>query len=422
MGVLGAAALVAGSMIGSGVYLLPASLASIGSISILGWLAATGAALALAAMFAWLAAIAPDAEGLAGYVQVGLGRFFGVQATVVYWACNWVGTVAVALAAAGYAGFLIPALAAPAPRLFTTLAVIWLGVTASWIGPRVVARVEGVTLFAGLAPILLVAVAGWFWFDPGLFARGWNPSGAEPFAAVRSSALTAFWAFLGLECAAAVAGVVRDPARNVPRATMVGVLSAATLYIAACTVLMGLLPAAELARSSAPFSDATRAILGIGGAGLIAVCAFLRAGGCATGWVLVTAETTREAADQDAFLPAFKSRPGEPASAVNLLTTGGLMSLVAVLTATPTLGAQFARLANVAVILSLMVYVLAAFSLLRLRGRFRTSGLRAGATATAIVAVACAIALIASASAVELAWACAPPLAAAVLYMRLRRR
>jgi arginine:agmatine antiporter len=220
MGVFGAAALVAGSMIGSGVYLLPASLAAVGSISLLGWLAATVAALALAAMFAWLAAAAPDAEGLAGYVQVGLGRFFGVQATVIYWACNWVGTVAVALAAAGYAGFLIPALTAPVPRLVATLAVIWLGVVASWIGPRVVARVAGLTLVAGLAPIILVAVAGWFWFDPGLFARGWNPAGLEPFGAVRSSALTAFWAFLGLECAAAIAGVVRDPARNVPRATL----------------------------------------------------------------------------------------------------------------------------------------------------------------------------------------------------------
>src|SRR4051794_8796879 len=94
MSVLGAAALVSGSMIGSGVYLLPASLAAVGSISILGWVTATVVALVLGAMFAQLAQAAPDARGVAGYVQAGLGRFFGVQATLLYWTTDWVGTAA----------------------------------------------------------------------------------------------------------------------------------------------------------------------------------------------------------------------------------------------------------------------------------------------------------------------------------------
>ena len=421
MSVFGAAALVAGSMIGSGVYLLPASLGAVGSISILGWVAATTAALALAAMFAQLAAVAPQARGVSGYVQAGLGRFFGVQATVAYWASCWVGVVAVALAAAGYLGYLIPALAAAGPRLAATLAVIWLAVAASWLGPRMVGRVEGFTLVAGLAPVLLVAVVGWLWFDPAVFAHSWNPTGAGLLGATRSSALTAFWAFLGLECAAAAAGVVRDPARNVPRATLAGVAVAAALYIGACAVLMGLTPAADLARSSAPFADATRATVGVGGAGLIAVCAFLRAGGCTTGWVLVTSETSREAADQGAFPAFFRSRPGERASAVNLATTGGLMSLVAVLTASPTLGSQFSELANVTVVLSLITYLLAGCSLLRLRSGVDAPRRRAGA-ATAVVAIACAAGLIASAGLKDLALSAISLLVATILYFALRRR
>ena len=91
VGLFGAIALVAGSMVGSGIYLLPASLGAIGSISILGWIAATAAALAIAGMFAWLARLAPDAKGLPGYVEAGLGRFFGVQTAVAYWATNWIG-------------------------------------------------------------------------------------------------------------------------------------------------------------------------------------------------------------------------------------------------------------------------------------------------------------------------------------------
>ena len=126
MSVFGAAALVAGSMIGSGVFLLPASLGAVGSISILGWLVATAVALVLAATFARLAVVAPEARGVSGYVEAGLGQFFGVQATVAYWAACWVGVTAIAVAAAGYAGYLIPALAPAGPRLATTLAVVWL--------------------------------------------------------------------------------------------------------------------------------------------------------------------------------------------------------------------------------------------------------------------------------------------------------
>jgi arginine:agmatine antiporter len=84
VGLFGATALVAGSMIGSGIYLLPATLGAVGSISILGWVAATAAALVVAGMFAWLGVAAPEAKGLPGYVEAGLGPFFGVQTAVAY--------------------------------------------------------------------------------------------------------------------------------------------------------------------------------------------------------------------------------------------------------------------------------------------------------------------------------------------------
>ncbi|MDB5423299.1 MAG: amino acid transporter [Phenylobacterium sp.] len=421
VGLFGATALVAGSMIGSGIYLLPASLGAVGSISILGWIAATAAALAIAGMFAWLGVAAPEAKGLPGYVEAGLGPFFGVQTAVAYWATNWIGTAAIAVAVAGAAGFLFPALAAPGPRLLITLAAIWLAVGACWIGPRAVARVEGLTLAIGLLPVLVAATLGWFAFHPATFLASWNPQGLSFTSAVGASALNAFWAFLGVECAAATAGVVRDPARNVPRATLIGVIAVAALYIAACTVLMGILPATELARSSSPFAQAGQASLGIGLAAVIAVCALVRAQGCVTGWVLVTSETTRSGADAGVFPKLFRTRPGEHASAINLVTAGGLMSLMAVTTVSPTLGQQFGFLANVSVLLSLYAYVLAGGSLIRIAGGF-APGRRVGAVLTALAAMACSAAQMATGKPIELACGLGTIAAAALLYLWLRRR
>ena len=302
-----------------------------------------------------------------------------------------------------------------------TLASIWLSIAAAWIGPRTVARVEGATLLLGLAPVAIAATAGWLAFHPSLFLASWNPKGLSLPATVGPSALTAFFAFLGIECAAATAGVVRDPARNVPRASLIGVACVAALYISACSVLMGILPADVLARSGAPFAQAGQAVLGVGVAGVIAVCALLRAQGCLTGWVLVTGETSRSGADAGVFPRVFRTRPGERVSAINLLTTGGLMTLVAFGTASPSLGQQFSLLADLSVLTSLYSYVLAGGSLIRLSGGLAPRR-RWPARLTALAAMAAAVALMASAKPIELAIGAGVIAAAAALYLWLRRR
>lgn len=421
VGLLGAIGLVGGSMVGSGIFLLPVSLAAVGSISILGWIAATAAALAVAGVFAWLPGVAPKARGLPDYVEAGLGPFFGVQTAVAYWACCWIGMVPIAMAVAGALGFLVPALAGPGPRLILTLASIWLSVAAAWIGPRAVARVEGATLAVGLAPVVVAATLGWLAFHPSQFLASWNPKGLTLPAALGSSALTAFFAFLGVECAAAAAGVVRDPTRNVPRASLIGIVLVAALYIGACSVLMGVLPNGALGRSTAPFAEAGQAVIGVGLAGAIAVCALLRAQGSLTGWVLVTSETSRTGADAGVFPRVFRTRAGERVSAVNLLTTGGLLSLVAVTTASPNLGQQYAVLADVSVLLCLYGYALAAASLIRLSAGL-APGRRWPARLTALAAIAASLTLITTGKPVELAVALGAVAAAALLYLWLRRR
>lgn len=421
IGVLGATALVAGGMIGSGVYLLPASLGAVGSISILGWIAATAAALALAGMFAWLGKAAPGAKGLPDYVDAGLGPFFGVQTAAVYWASIWIGSVALAAAVAGAVGFLVPELGGPGARLLIIQGSIWLSVAVAWAGPRAVSHAEGLTLALGLLPVLVAATVGWFVFHPATFIGSWNPQGLGVVSAVRGSAVTAFFAFLGIECAAAAAGVVRDPVRNVPRATLIGVAAVAAIYISACAVLMGILPATSLARSPAPFAEAGKATLGVGLAAFIGVCAGLRALGCLMGWTLVASETSRTGADTGVFPRLFRTRAGERVSTTNLIAIGVLMSLVALATGSPTLGRQFGVLADISVLLALYTYVLVGCSLMRLAGSLGP-GHAAAARLTTLVAVGCCVALIASGDPHELAFCLLPIAGAGLLYLWLRRR
>jgi arginine:agmatine antiporter len=289
-------------------------------------------------------------------VRDGLGRFFGFHASLLYWVGGWVGNVAIAVAATGYLSIFFPTLKATLPAGICTLSVIWVMVLVNLAGARRVADFEGGTLLIGLLPVLGVAVLGWFAFDPLIFKESWNVSGRPDAQVIPATFALIFWAFIGLESASVAAAVVRNPARDVPIATLGGVALAAFVYLAASVAISGLLPAATLAQSSAPFSDAAARWVGPAAAVLVAGCAVLKAFGTLSGWLLVTAESARSGAESGVFPAAFREGTDGPPRR-NLLIVAGLMSLIVVLSSLePTLAAQFTILINLATLLYLVIY------------------------------------------------------------------
>lgn len=413
--------LVAGNMIGSGVYLLPATLGSIGSVSLIGWLLATLGALLLALVFSLLGRLRPTQGGVAAYAGEGLGRFFGFHGALLYWACCWIGNVAIAVAVTGYLTAFLPTLRAPWAGAASTVGVLWLMTAANLFGARFVGKLGGLTLVFGLVPVLLVATAGWFWFEPAVFGASWNVSGRPAALTVQASLVSVFWAFLGLECAALAARAVRDPARNVPIATLGGVLLAAVIYIAATSAILGVIPARELAASSAPFADVVGRIAGPAAAGLVAACALIKASGTLAGWLLVTAETTRWTAAAGFFPRRFARVRADGVAALNLLAMAVLMSGVAVLTVSPTLGEQFTVLINVAVVLSLIVYAYCCLALLRFSAELAERRVRTLARAAAIGGLAFSVWVALASGAQTLAAASGLLAVTAAIWIPLRR-
>ena len=88
--------LVATNMVGSGIFLLPATLAGVGSITVIGWAIGFTGALLIALVLARLAQIAPLPGGPCSYAGEALGRYMGFQANAVYWVSCWSGTIAAA--------------------------------------------------------------------------------------------------------------------------------------------------------------------------------------------------------------------------------------------------------------------------------------------------------------------------------------
>src|SRR6187401_2642119 len=117
--------LVAGNMIGTGVFLLPVNLAHVGGIAIFGWLVATAGVAALGLAFAKLGELSPQQGGPYAYARDFLGPYAGFQTNYVYWFGNWIGNIAIAFAAVGYLAELVPVINDPVSSTLATAAIIW---------------------------------------------------------------------------------------------------------------------------------------------------------------------------------------------------------------------------------------------------------------------------------------------------------
>ena len=152
-------ALVVGNMIGSGVFMLPASLAPYGWSAVIAWMLTIGGALCLAFVFARLAEAFPRAGGPLAYTQEAFGPTAGFMVAWAYWISMWVGNAAIAIGGVSYLSVFVPAIAkVPGLAALVTVAIVWLITAINCWGSKSAGRLQVVATILKLLP--LVAVAG----------------------------------------------------------------------------------------------------------------------------------------------------------------------------------------------------------------------------------------------------------------------
>ncbi len=372
IGLVPATLMVAGNMMGSGVFMLPANLAAIGSIAVIGWLITIVGAIALGLTFAKLSDIDTAAGGPYAYAHKAFGDYMGYQTNLVYWLANVVGNVGLAVAGLGYLTPFFPALKDPLVMALAQISVIWFFTYANILGPRLVGRMQGITTTVALFPIIGVAIFGWFWFSADTYMAGWNVSGESDISAVGMTLNFTLWAFIGVESASVSTAVVKNPKKNVPIATVVGVLMAAVCYILSSSAIMGIIPSQELIASSAPFSEAVSVALGSTAGKIVALCAAVGCLGSLAGWTLLVGQTAKAAADDGLFGNVFArvNRRGVPAA--GLAIVAGIMTLQVLATMSPTASEQFGKIASIAVIMTLLPYIYSSVAI-KILGRNKMS-------------------------------------------------
>jgi basic amino acid/polyamine antiporter, APA family len=317
-GLPAAMALIVGSIIGVGIFNLPTSLAFYGPITLVSMGLTTIGALALALLFAALSRRLPADGGPYAYARVAFGNALGFTNAWSYWITAWAGNAAIAV---GWVLYVEHFINKDHNRLISVLLVLvglWIPAAINLSGVKNMGSVQVTTTVVKFVVLAFMSTVGLFYIKSANFTP-WNVSGESTVAAIGGGMAIALFSYLGVETAAVAAAKVRDPDRNIPRATILGTIATAVVYLLSLTVVFGILPTSQLAESSAPFSDAVNAMFGGSWAGnLMAVAVIISGFGALTGWTMICAEMPLAAAKDGLFPERFKriSNNGVPAFGV----------------------------------------------------------------------------------------------------------
>lgn len=319
LGLFSCIAIVAGNMMGSGISLLPANLAAIGSIATIGWAVAIVGALALALVFSKLGTIDPQQGGPIAYSSE-VAPILGYQAGFLYFHAGWIGNLAIAIAGVDYLSVFFPVLTHTIPAGITTIIIVWIFTGINLLGSQWISRLVTIGVIALLIPVILTGTVGWFYFRHDLFIQNWNVAAphVSNLNAIMAAVVLCIWSFIGIESASVNASLIDNPKRNIPLATMIGTIIVGAVYISSSTAIAGMFPAIQVAKSGAPFALASSHMFGNWTAGIVsAVTAFACLASLGS-WIMMIAQAAARSA-KDGTLPSIfakVNKKGIPAPAI----------------------------------------------------------------------------------------------------------
>ncbi|WEK44710.1 MAG: amino acid permease [Candidatus Sphingomonas colombiensis] len=367
LGIWAALALVVGNMIGSGIYLLPATLAPLGANALIGWGVTIAGAMCLAFVFARLAVAVPAAGGPYAFANAAFGPTIGFAVAWSYWVLVWAGNGAVAVAVVSALSVPFPALGSGLPAILVALTLIWGLVAINIHGVGLAGRVQMVTAGVKLVPLAgVVLLAAWLLLRDGSGALAANPPVPIGANAVAGAAALTFWGFLGVESATVPADKVENPTRVVPLVTLAGTALTGVVYFAVAAAIALMMPSGEIAASPAPVAAFLGRTFGEGTGELVALFAAVSAFGALNGFILLQGEMPWAMARGGVFPAWFgkESANGTPARAH--LVSGVLVTLVMVLNYTGKTGDLFAEIASISLAAGMLAYFASALAALKL--------------------------------------------------------
>lgn len=363
MGLASLTIMTASNMMGSGVFMLPSSLANIGFIAIFGCFIAAFGILMLALTFAKISELHPCKGGVIASISLSFGSYIGLQTSLFYWLSTWVGNCALLITGVGYLSYFFPELKEPFHAAFASIAILWCFVLLGLQGAKVVGYAQIFTGLCMLTVIISISFFSWHHFSVENYISAFNVSGKSNTNAIIDASLLALWGFLGIESASVSTEQVTNPKRNIPLATLLGLVIVTICYLSSNIAITGILPHSQLIVSTSPFADTARFMWGNTAGQIISALAVIACLGAMPGWQILQTEVPRAAAEEGLFPQFFAKTNKQGVPYKGMIFTAILMSAILLLTISPNLEKQFRILIVLSISATLLPYAFAIISL-----------------------------------------------------------
>ena len=374
-------AMVVGSMVGAGVFSLPARFGQATGVigALFAWAVAGLGMLMLAYVFQTLAIRKPELDaGVFAYAKAGFGDYVGFNSAFGFWASACVGNVFYWVFIMTTIGALFPALGKG-----DTLLAVALSSVGVWIFHYLIARgvkeattINRIVTVAKIVPIVMFIVIVGFSFEAGLFRdnfwAGREPSVSTLFDQVSDTMIITTFVFIGIEGASVYSRYAKRR-EDVGRATVLGFVSVLCLFALVTLVSYGVLPDRDLATARQPsMASVLESVVGGWGNTLISVGLIVSVLGAYLAWTLMAAEVMYiPATNED--MPRFVrrvNRAGTPITALVMTSVVIQLFLFVTLTADDALNFML----DLSTSLTLVPYLLVAAYALKIAGTGETYG------------------------------------------------
>jgi APA family basic amino acid/polyamine antiporter len=251
----------------------------------------------------------------------------------------WTANATLAIAFVGYAGPLVSNVTGlevatrPMAAAGMAIATLWFLTAVNTLGVKTAGKIQVATTVLKLMPLVIVGIGGLMMFNSGHFAvpEAAQASSGEFLRMLFLAMTSTLFAFVGLEVATVPAGAVVDPDKTIPRATIVGTLVTAVMYVVSTAGAMSLVAPDLLAKSTAPFAEAARALGGNGLGIFVGIGAAISAFGSLNGWILVVSQLPMAVANDGLFPRPFARLSARGVPVTGMLIAGVLSSLLIIL-------------------------------------------------------------------------------------------
>lgn len=405
-------------VVGSGIYLLPATAAALLGPSSLWAVLLAGFAVGLLVLcYAQAASYFDQPGGGYLYAREAFGSFIGFEVGWMLLLTRIATAAALSNGLAEAVAHFWPGAAGGAGRIAVVVGSLALLVAINLVGVRAAARAGVLLAIAKLLPLFLFVLLGASHFDAAIAdSAGALPGDAIPLRNLGEAALLLLFAYAGFENLPAAAGEYRNPRRDVPFALLTMIASVTAIYFAVQWVALGTLPG--LAESKAPLAEAAARFGGWWLALILTVGASVSILGTNNNTVMMAPRYLLALA-ADGYGPRALAaiHPRFRTPAVAILSIGAISLVLA-------LSGSFVQLALLSVVSRLCTYLGTAVSVLVLRRRHgdRPEALQLpGGPLIPILATLLSLGLLASASWKNLVAAAIALAVGAVVYL-LRRK